>query len=645
MLSSFRNLSKSIVGKVILVLFVVMIFASFALADISGFGGSVLGGESSTLVETGDEQVSERDFTMGMERVLAAARQQNPEATYATVVGDVPQLIDQLTDDAAIKGFARATDLLISRKLIDAEIASLPQTRGLDGKFSQDAYAQFLVQQRLTDATVRRLFEGDLARRLMLGSIAANVRVPVGVATPYASMLLEERRGELVLVNTAPFRAGLAPTAGDLQAFYAQNRQRYTVPEQRVLRIAPIGIEQVAGVAPSEAEIAANYKGNSALYGGRETRVISQAVVPTKAAADAIVARARGGASFVAATAPAGFSAEDISVGPQTRAQFVTLAGEKVANPAFAAAAGAVVGPIQSDLGWHVVRVDEVRGEPGRSLAEARGEIIARLTAAKRKDALLDLVAKVEEAIEGGSSIVEAAAANRLTLTETPLITAAGADRADPAYRLPAAQAAALKTGFDLEAEDDPVVETLPDDAGYLLVGLGRVVAAAPAPLAQIRSQVSADWIAKQASDRARTVAAGIAAKVARGVALSEAAKQAGAGVSPVRPFGARRLQLSEVAPEFAAPMRILFSLSAGKSRMVAAPGGAGYFVVRAVSVTPGNAASQPGLISQVQQSFQEPASQELAEQFVAAVRKDVGVKRNEEAITAARTRLTSSGN
>jgi len=140
-------------------------------------------------------------------------------------------------------------------------------------------------------------------------------------------------------------------------------------------------------------------------------------------------------------------------------------------------------------------------------------------------------------------------------------------------------------------------------------------------------------------------LAAGIAAKVGRGVSMADTARQGGANVSPVRPFGARRLQLSDVPPEFAAPMRILFALSQGKSRMVADPKGVGYFVVRAVSVTPGNAATQPSLISHVQTSFQEPASQELAEQFIAAVRKDVGVKRNEKAIDAARRRLTSSGN
>jgi peptidyl-prolyl cis-trans isomerase D len=644
MLNSFRNLSKSIVGKAMLVLFALLIFASFALADMTGLGGT-LGGNVSTLVEAGDEKVTERDYSNAMERLLANARQQNPEATYASLARETPGLIEQLASDAAIMSFAQDEDLLISRKLIDAEIASLQQTRGLDGKFSQDAYNQFLSQQRMTDATVRRLFEGDLARRLLLGPAVANPRIPVGVATTYASLLLEQRRGEMVFVESDKFRAGLTPTAADLQTYFNQNKQRYTVPEQRVLRIATITPAQVANAVPTDAEIAAYYKANAAQYAGRETRVISQAVVPSKAAADAIVARARGGATFVAATAPAGFSAEDISVGPQTRQEFAALAGEKVASAAFAAAAGTVVGPIQSDLGWHVVRIDAVRGEPGRSLAQARDEIVAKLTAGKGKDALLDVVSKVEEAIESGSSIAEAAKANGLTLIETPLITAAGADRANPDYRFPADMAPALKSGFELTSDDDPVIETLPGDAGYLLVGVGRIVPAAPAPLAEIRDRVAADWIAKQASDRARAVAAQIAAKVARGTPLAEAAKAGGPNVSAVQPFGARRIQLSQVPPALAAPMRILFSLSAGKSRMVADPRGAGYFVVRANSITPGNAATQPGLITQVQASFQETKAQELGEQFIAAVRNEVGIERNEKAIAAARARLTSGGN
>ena len=142
----------------------------------------------------------------------------------------------------------------------------------------------------------------------MLGPVAANARVPVGVATPYAvDAARAARAASWCWSPTDAFRAGLDSDRRPIcRPSTTQNRQRYMVPEQRVLRIAAIGPEQVAGVAPTEAEIAAYYNANQATYGGRETRVISQAVVPTKAAADAIVARARGGASFAAAAAPAG---------------------------------------------------------------------------------------------------------------------------------------------------------------------------------------------------------------------------------------------------------------------------------------------------------------------------------------------------
>jgi len=644
MLSSFRNLSKSKIGTVILVLFLLAIVASFAIADMSGSIGGA-GASGGTLAKAGDEQVTERDFSTAMERLLTAARQEDPEATYGVLAKNVPALLDQLTDEAALKAFGRKHDLLLSRRLIDCEIAGLPGTRGLDGKFSQSAYQAFLAQQRLTDAQVRRLLEADVARRVLLGPAVANARIPVKVATQYASMLLEQRRGQLVVVSTAAFRTGLAPSAGELQAYYAQNRASYLVPEQRVLRFAAIGREQVAAVTPSDAELSAYFNANRATYGGRETRVISQAVVPAKPVADAIAARARSGASFVAAAGPAGLSAQDVSVGPQTRFEFGTLAGETVSAAAFAAARGAIVGPIKSDLGWHVIRIDEVRGEPGRSLADARGEILAKLTADKRKDALLDLVTRVEESIDDGASLTEAASAAKLTLVDTPLITAAGSDRANPAFKLPPAFAPGLKSGFELTPDDDPVVETLPGDGGYLLVGVARVIPPAPAPLGEIRERVAADWIAKQASDRARAVAAGIASKVARGIPLADAARQGGKGVSPVRPISARRIQIAEAPPEVAAPLRILFSLATGKGRMIADPRGRGYLIIRADSITPGNAATQPGLIAQVQGSFEESVAQELAQQFVVAVRRDVGVNRNEQAIAAARQRVLGTGN
>jgi peptidyl-prolyl cis-trans isomerase D len=643
MLASFRRLSKSTVGSIVMVLFVVAILASFAMADISSVGSGNFGLGSSTLVKVGKQQVTDRDMARAMERRLAEVRQRNPEADYAAIANDYDAILASLVDQRSLEAFADKYGLILSKRLIDAEIAGIPGTRGLDGKFSDQAYQAFLAQQRMTDQEVRRLIKGAMMQRMLLTPVASNARVPVGMAAPYASMLLEARQGDVATVPIAPFRAGLKPTDADLQSFHAANRNRYMVPEQRVLRIARIGPAQVAGVAATDQEIAAYYKANQATYGAKDVRVISQAVVPDRNAANAIAARARGGASFAAAAAPAGLSAADISVGPQTRAEFTSLAGNAVAAAAFAAPAGAIVGPVQSDLGWHVVKIDAVRREGGKSLAEARGEIAAKLGAEKRKDALTDLVTRVEDAIAEGSSYSEAAALAKLSVTETPLITATGTARDNPAFRLPAELAPALRSGFELSQDDEPVVEALANQEGYVLVQPSRIVPAAPAPLASIRAQVAEDWIAKQASDKARAVAGAINAKAARGMPLAKAVAEAGIALPPVQPVGARRLELSQMGANVPAPIRMLFSLGAGKSQIVADPKQRGFSVVKVNRIVPGNALNQPALIGRVQNEFQEPISDEYAREFLAAVRAAMGARRNEEAIAASRKRISGS--
>jgi peptidyl-prolyl cis-trans isomerase D len=643
MLASFRRLSKSTVGSIVMVLFVVAILASFAMADISSVGSGNFGLGSSTLVKVGKQQVTDRDMARAMERRLAEVRQRNPEADYAAIANDYDAILASLVDQRSLEAFADKYGLILSKRLIDAEIAGIPGTRGLDGKFSDQAYQAFLAQQRMTDQEVRRLINGAMMQRMLLTPVASNARVPVGMAAPYASMLLEARQGDVATVPIAPFRAGLKPTDADLQSFHAANRNRYMVPEQRVLRIARIGPAQVAGVVATDQEIAAYFKANQATYGAKDVRVISQAVVPDRNAANAIAARARGGASFAAAAAPAGLSAADISVGPQTRAEFTSLAGNAVAAAAFAAPAGAIVGPVQSDLGWHVVKIDAVRREGGKSLAEARGEIAAKLGAEKRKDALTDLVTRVEDAIAEGSSYSEAAALAKLSVTETPLITATGTARDNPAFRLPAELAPALRSGFELSQDDEPVVEALANQEGYVLVQPSRIVPAAPAPLASIRAQVAEDWIAKQASDKARAVAGAINAKAARGMPLAKAVAEAGIALPPVQPVGARRLELSQMGANVPAPIRMLFSLGAGKSQIVADPKQRGFSVVKVNRIVPGNALNQPALIGRVQNEFQEPISDEYAREFLAAVRAAMGARRNEEAIAASRKRISGS--
>ena len=644
MLASFRRLSKSTVGTIIMALFLIAIIASFALADIQGvLSGGTFGGSGDSLVKVGSEKVTDRDMTRAMDQRLSRVRQEDPDATYATIAGDFDQLLSALVDAKTMEAFADKFGFVLSKRLVDAQIANIPAAKGLNGQFSEASYQNFLSQQRVTDEEVRMIIGNGLMQQLLVAPAVVNARAPIGMATPYASILLEARQGEVAFVPTAAFRAGLNPTAADIQGFYAANQRRYMVPEQRVLRIAKMGQEQVAGVQPSDKEIADYYNANRAQYAAKDTRTLSQAVAPDQATANAIVQRLRGGQAFAAAAAPAGFSAQDIALGAQTREQFTSVAGAKIAGAVFGANEGAVVGPIQSENGWHVVKIDKIQREGGKTLAEARTEVSAKLAGEKRKGAIENLVNTVQDAIDNGGSFTEAAAAAKLAVVETPPITADGRSRSNANYRLPPELAPTLKAGFELAENDEPLIETLPNDAGYALVAPARVIAAAPAPLASIRDRVAADWVANQASQRAQQLAQTIAGRAAQ-APLAEATAGAPVPVQ-VEPINARRIQLSQFQGNVPPPLAMLFSLGQGKSRMVAGGQGEGFYVVKVNRIIPGNALTQPTIITQTQQQMQDALSQEYGAQFLSAMRQAVGVKRNDKAIATAKTRITGSGN
>ncbi len=646
MLSSLRRLQKTKVGTAVIALFFIMILIGFASTGVTNFGSGTLGFGlgSSTLAKVGGEQITEPEMSEAMQRRLQQVRQQKPDADYATIAGDFETLLNDLIDQKTLLAFAEKFHFPLSKRLVDAEIAQIPQTKGLNGQFNEQAYQAFLAQQRMTDPQVRQILAGGLLERYMLTPVAANGRVSVGMATPYAAMLLESREGEGAVVPIGALRSGLKPTDADLQQYYAANRSRYMVPEQRVLRIAQIGPEQVANLTASDQEVSAYYNAHKADYASKETRNISQALVPDQATASAIAGRAKGGATIEAAAAPAGGNAAVTSLKDQSQEAYASVAGAKAAATVFAAPPGTVVGPVQTDFGWAVAKVESVKAVGGKTLEQARAEIAPKITADKRKGAIEELVGKVQDAVDNGSNFAEVAAQAKLTVITTPLIGANGTSRADRSFRLPAEFAPALKTGFETEPNDPPEIVTLANNQGDAMVSPGQVVAAAPAPLAQVREQVANDWINGKALERARAVAQQIESKVEHGTPLAQAMKESGTPLPPLQPLAARRIQIATAQGPVPAAMKMLFTLSEGKSRMFPDPEGRGFVIVKVTKVEPANALTQPALIGRMQTELQDAVSEDYAREFLAAMREELGVKRNDAAIQAMKTRMLRSG-
>jgi peptidyl-prolyl cis-trans isomerase D len=641
MLSTFRRLVESKFGKVIVFVILGVIALAFLLSDLSGGMGGA-GGPNPTIAKVGGTKIGGNEVTTAVERDIAAARQQVPglnAAAYASA-GGVERTLDGLIGARALERFAAEQGLVASKRLIDGEIASIPAFNGPSGAFDQSTFKAVLQQQRITEAEVRTDIGGQILRRLLLVPAAGGARAPLGVVSHYAALLMETRHGAVGFVPLSAVPAPAAPDEAAVQAYYKRNIARFTLGERRVIRYAAFGPATITVPPPSEADVQKAYAANAATYAGRATRTLSQVVFPEQAAASAFAARVKAGTTFVEAAAAAGFT--DPSLGEQTEAQFAGLANAAAARAVFALPQGGVSAPLQSELGWHVVRVDAIQASAAKPLAAVRGEIVARLTKERRDAALADQVAQIEDAIEGGASFEDVAKERKLAIVTTPPLLANGAAPGVAGWKVSPTLAPLLRHAFEASADEDPVVEAIGTAGDHALVGVTRVDPPRPLPIGEVRAQIVAAIRGEAASRAARAIADAIAAKAARGVPLATAFAQAGVSLPAPEPVNARRIDISRRDARVPPALGALFSIPVGKTRVIPADG-QGWFVVKLERTVTGDPTKTPGLMQATRQQFAPVIANEFAEQFARAAQADVGVTRDEAALRALKAQLAGN--
>jgi peptidyl-prolyl cis-trans isomerase D len=596
---------------------------------------AIIGGESLTTVEAKER----------LNRVLDAARQEQPGLDMATFIrtGAFDELLKELITSKVILAFGTAQGFSASKRQIDGEIASIPAFRNAAGKFDRQTFDMALANAKTTEQQLRDDFRLQIIQKQVIVPVAINPKIPEAFARQYAALLVEARTGSIGLVPTRALGAGTPPTDAEVAAYFKKNVARYTIPERRVIRYAAFGLADVAAAAtPTEGEIQAFYKANSASYAPRETRTLSQVILPDQKTAQAFAAKVAGGKSFSQAASENGFAAGDIALGSLTRQQMAGLATQAVADAAFAASKGSITAPIKSALGWHILKVDEITVIPGRPLEAVRGTIVQGLSQQKAAAALSDLSSKIEDAIGNGSSFDEAAKANGLKIVETPAVTSTGTNPDVPGFQLPDETKPLLKAAFELAPDDDPVVETIQPNNRYAIVSTGHIVPAAPPPLAKIADRVRADFTWSRAEIRAKALAEKLVAQIDKGTSIRDAFAKAGVTLPPVQTTTARRMDIAQAGDRVPPPLKAIFSLSRGKSKIIPAPNAQGWFIVHLDQIIAGDIDKTPGLVDATRSQFTQIVGDEYAEQFAHAAEGVVNVRRHESVIARLKKDLGS---
>ena len=643
MITAIRAMFSSTIGKFLALAFVVLVGLAFALSDVTGnstFGG--VGGAN--VAKVGDENIGVGELRERVRQTYNQARQDQPGLTMAAFVesGGLDQVLDQLVEGSAFDQFATEMGFGVSKRLIDGRIADLPAFAGVSGKFDQTVFENFLRQNGISEAQLRR----DLRQQILVEQLAAPIaqmpRIAPGMAQPYAALLLEQRRGQATFIPASPFAPTADPGDAALRTFLSQNKTKFTVPERRVIQYALFDRGAVPVPAVTEAEIAKVYKDNAAQYAASETRRFAQVILPDQAAANALAAKVRGGTSLAAAAQAAGLSAS--TTGDLTQSAYAATTTAAAAKAAFAAKRGDIVGPTQTGLGWTVARVEDVTARPARSLAEASEDIRTELAQNKANEAIVDYYNAIQDAVNGGASVEEVAADRKLQLVETPALLPSGRAPGQPAF-VPAPELAPLVAqAFQAAGEGEGHIATIVENEKFAVYAVKSIVAAAPPPFAQIRADLLSEWRFAEGQKVARDKARAIVKAVEGGKSLNEAVAAAGPNIGSVQPIGGRRAELGADGKPVPPELALLFSMAKDSVKTLEIPGNRGWMVIALNDVQrPDPKAIEPQRVASIAQPLAPAFGNELIEQLAAEAKRRVGVTINKDLVAQLRAELTGN--
>lgn len=639
MISFFRKALSSWMAlglfALILIAFVITGFGS-----PSGLESLSLNGDK--LAQVGSASVSTAEASASVQREFDRARQERPTLTLAEFLqaGALEDQVNRLTTDLVIDGFATSEGMVISRRLIDRDLAKVSLFHGPTGKFDPARYDAVLQENKLTDADARGQFRRTLLAKMIELPSGASARMPDQIALAYTTVQLETRSGLVATIAPSQFMNGPAPTEAELKGFYQANQSRYIVPETRVVRYAMIPANRFVGkVQPSEQEVADAYKAKAAQFAQSEKRTLVQAIIKDEAAAKALAAQAASGGLAAAAKAK-GSSATTLK--PMDRADYAAIStAGSVADAAFKAAEGSTLVAGKSALGWHVVQVSDVTVTGGKTLDQARAELLPDLIKHKESEALLDFITTLEDAIDDGQTLDAVAKAHSLTVVETPALTASGVSPAQRDFKLAAELAPVLKEAFAADEGDEASVSTLDPKSGLSVVyQVTRVNASAPKSIAALGDQLKQDFATDRALKGAKKAANAVLAKVNKGMALPAAL--ASEKLGGARALSGQRVDLGKGPEALPAGFGTLFDLSRGKARLSDLPGSGGYAIVWLDKIVPGTPKSNPQVATALGQQLTQQLGREYAEQFLASVQTKMGVTRNEDRIARLKRTLAN---
>lgn len=371
MLQVIRDKAQSWIAWVI----VGLIIIPFALFGLNQYVG---GGEEPLAASVDDSKITDRELQQAYyrqrERLTQMFGDKLPPNMFSEEVLK-KQLLQQLIEDRLVMQNGLALDMVVGDQLLAQIVHSIGAFQQ-DGQFSRDIYSQVMRAQGMAPAGFEEMLRRDLMLEQYRRGLEGSEFATLAEQHHLLQLQQQQRRAGYLTIPVTRFKDAFDLSEADVEAYYRDNSSRYMRPEQASIEYIELKQSTLnQNIEISDEELRERYDAQKLNYITPEERRASHILFLVDEDSEA-TAKEKAHQALKRLNAGEDFSAlaKELSDDPGSATQGGNLGyfGREVMDPAFEAGSyamqiGEVSSPIRSEYGFHIIRLDDIRGGETKS--------------------------------------------------------------------------------------------------------------------------------------------------------------------------------------------------------------------------------------------------------------------------------------
>lgn len=371
MLDSIRSVAKGWVGKALLA----AITIPFALFGIDSYLNDA--GNNVAIAEINNDSISVQEYSNALQNLRNRLQSEGKVDTAQLDSPEVKLLVlDQLINKRLLAEEVRNAKYAISDEQLATYITGMPEFQK-DGKFSEDVYNQTLEQNRITPSRFEAGLRADLLAQQAQDGISKLGFVSRAQANEAYKLTHQQRTVSVAEIKTKDFIDQVKIEPAQVKAYYEKHKDKLREPEKVKIEFLLLSASSlIPGINVDDAEVKKFYDENAAKFQGNEQRRASHILIgfgvsatpeqkqQAKAKAEEILAAVKKNPKrfeelAVKESQDPGSASKGGDLGSFGRGAMV----KPFEDAAFAMKVGQVSDIVESEFGFHIIKLTEVTGE------------------------------------------------------------------------------------------------------------------------------------------------------------------------------------------------------------------------------------------------------------------------------------------